>query len=95
MDRYFERCFEMGQDQLAIFTVNHVLLPENTFLGGKRSVMIRGECFRIGTGFARRNVEAFGTRTGRSGRTKMAREGFFKGAVAVVRRHGLLLPSLY
>jgi hypothetical protein len=95
MDRNVERRFEMGKDKLAAVAAEDVLFPEVAFFRRECAIMVGREHFGIGTEFdgrsGRRPDRGTGARDGRRGGTQMAGERFFKGPVAVVRRHSVLL----
>jgi hypothetical protein len=82
----------MGEYELAIVATQNMLFPEIAFVGGERAIVIGGQCFGIGTKISGRSGEGVGIWAGSCGGTQMASERFFKGPVAVVRRHGFLLP---
>jgi hypothetical protein len=91
-----ERCCEMRQDKLATVAAQDVILPKIAFFERERTIVIGGQRLGIGaeSGERRRGSTggAAGVRGGRRGGTQLARESFFKVTVAIVRRHGLLLP---
>jgi hypothetical protein len=91
-----ERRCEMRKDKLATIAAQDVILPEIAFFERERTIMIGGQRFGIGAESGERRQgssgEAAGVRGGRRGGTQLACERFFKGPVAVVRRHGFLLP---
>jgi hypothetical protein len=86
----------MRKDKLATVAAQDVILPEIAFFERERTIEIGGQRLGIGTESAERRRgstgEAAGVRGGRPGGTQLARESFFKVMVAIVRRHGLLLP---
>jgi hypothetical protein len=83
-----ERRFEVRQDKLAILTADNMLLPEVKLVGRKRAIVIGSQHFRVGAETGGRSANAIETRRGGA---QMAGERFFKGPIAVVRRHGFLL----
>jgi hypothetical protein len=91
-----ERCCEMRKDNLATVAAQDVILPEIAFFERERTIVIGGQRLGIGAESSERRhgstSGAAGVRGGRRGGTQLAREGFFKVTVAIVRRHGLLLP---
>jgi hypothetical protein len=89
-DRDVERCLEMRKDKLAAVAAHDVLLPDVALLGGERAIVIGGQHLRIGAEIGGRS-ESIRIQAGRRGVTQMAGERFFKGPVAVVKRHGVLL----
>jgi hypothetical protein len=86
----------MSEDKLAVLATYHMLFPEIAFLGGERAIVIGSKRLGVGTkfgaGIRSRSGKGLGIRAGRRGRTQLAGERFFKGPVAVVRRHDFLLP---
>ncbi len=87
----------MRQDKLAPCAAYDMLLPQITFLGRERAIVIGGENFGIGTKFFFKRSEDAPPRTLASGlgdcaeELQMAAERFFKVSIVRVRRHGLLL----
>src|SRR6202035_999787 len=73
-------CFDQRQRFLASFTRGDMLLPLSHFLERKISLVISGQGFRV---WAVRLCRAA---------TQMLRERAFEFWIAVVRRHGALLP---
>jgi len=86
----------MGEDELAMVATEDVLFPGIAFVGRERAIVIGGQRFGIGTKFGAAIAGCSGKGVGiharRCGGTQVAGERFFKGPVAVVRRHGFLLP---
>ncbi len=80
----------MRENKLAAVAAYDVLLPEVALLGRERAIVIGGQYLRIGAEIRGRS-ESIRIRAGRRGGTQMAGERFFKGPVAVVKRHGVLL----
>jgi hypothetical protein len=96
MDRNVERRCEMAEDELAIIATEDMLFPEIAFLGRERAIVIGSQGLGIRTKFGA-EIGAYSGKgicihPRRCGRTQVAGERFFKGPVAVVRRHGFLLP---
>jgi hypothetical protein len=95
MNRNVERRFEMGKHELAAVAAEDVLFPEVAFFRRECAIMVGREHFGIGTEFAGRlggrSDRESGFRDGGRGGTQMASERLFKGPVAVVRRHSVLL----
>src|SRR5580704_10513836 len=91
-----ERRCEMRKDKLATVAAQDVIFPESAFFERERTIAIGGQHFWIGAESGERtrgsSGEAAGIRSGRRGGTQLPCERFFKGPVAVVRRHGFLLP---
>jgi hypothetical protein len=78
----------MREDELAALAADNMLFPGIPLLEGERRVVIRSEDFRIGTRFGGYAARGLSIPTGRA---QMAGERFFKGSVAIVMRHSILL----
>jgi hypothetical protein len=89
--RDVERRLEMREDKLTAVAAYNVLLPEVALLGRESAIVIGGQHLGIGAEIGGRPGESIRFRAGRRRGTQMAGERFFKGPVAVVKRHGVLL----
>jgi hypothetical protein len=86
--RNVHRCRKVSKDELAAIARNNMLFPKREFIRAKRPIVICRQDFGIGAGHSNGCV---GIAASWSNITEMARQRFFKGSVAVVKRHGYLL----